>query len=104
VDPRLVVMSRDIFGLLSGARLGSRLAFRGLSPTGLDLTGLKGGLNAWLQALAVQRVALPGVHFGSGSESDAALAASAASGTCPADLLALSPVTPEQQQVLSCRG
>eukprot|EP00929_Paragymnodinium_shiwhaense_P094414 TRINITY_DN5498_c0_g1_i1.p1 TRINITY_DN5498_c0_g1~~TRINITY_DN5498_c0_g1_i1.p1 ORF type:complete len:1216 (-),score=268.76 TRINITY_DN5498_c0_g1_i1:8-3655(-) len=105
VDPRLMVMSRDIFGLLSGSRLGSRLAFRGLSSTGHDLSGLKGGLNAWLQGLAVERVPLPGLHFGSGSsESDVEVAASAAAGSCPANLLALSPVTPEQLQVLSCRS
>ena len=97
LDPQLFALSRDVFSLLSSPTVNSRLGRTGFDKSLGDLRGLAGGLNSWLRALAIDRVALPGMHVAGHSGIDA----SRLGAGCPAGTLALHPVSPDQLHALS---
>jgi len=96
LEPQFFAFSRDIFALLSSPPVNSRLGASGVDASFGDLQNLGGGLNNWLRALAVQRIALQNMHLGrqdgpGGGARDG----------CPVGTLALHPVSPDQLQTLS---
>jgi len=94
LDPHFFALSRDVFSLLSAPEVSSRLVSWGRDLALGDLARIGGGLNAWLRALAVQQVALPGMHMiGAGAGTDSL--------SCPPGTLALHPVSAEQLYSLS---
>eukprot|EP00927_Polykrikos_kofoidii_P043793 TRINITY_DN37894_c0_g1_i1.p1 TRINITY_DN37894_c0_g1~~TRINITY_DN37894_c0_g1_i1.p1 ORF type:complete len:1211 (+),score=172.41 TRINITY_DN37894_c0_g1_i1:158-3790(+) len=98
-DPRLLILSRDVFALLTTPAVSGRLAFDGNHPDLGDLSGLRNGLGAWLRGLDIRRVPLVGLHFDSNSTDVAGYASGESE--CLASTLAMSPVTPEQVVALS---
>lgn len=91
LDTRFFVLARDVFTLMSSAELSSRLNSGGVDDFFGDVSAFGGGLNTWLNSLAIHRISLSGIMLGNGDTG----------ASCPANAIAFHPVSPEQLHELS---